>query len=198
MLGTIGDLLSRTTGSDSDAGSPSGEATCGWRWYRVQSPSGTESMTERHPINMINPKTGYRIRMMTVDAETDEELQRRDLVKGYEFQKERYLLLSDQDFDSVKVESSSVMNIGEFIEVDSTHRSATRAAITWHLMVRPGAMSMQCSTKPSRRLVASPWHRVVASVAHFRTSGTDLDAVLPEFPKAMELTGCRGRLNVWS
>lgn len=39
--------------------------------------------------------------------------------KGYEFQKERYLLLSDQDFDSVKVESSSVMNIGKFIEVDS-------------------------------------------------------------------------------
>jgi DNA end-binding protein Ku len=66
---------------------------------------------------MINPKTGYR--MMTVDAETDEELQRRDLVKGYEFQKERYLLLSDRDFDSVKVESSSVMNIGKFIEVDS-------------------------------------------------------------------------------
>jgi non-homologous end joining protein Ku len=28
---------------------------------------------------MINPKTGYRIRMITVDAETDEELQRRDL-----------------------------------------------------------------------------------------------------------------------
>ena len=68
---------------------------------------------------MINPKTGYRIRMITVDAETDEELQRGDLVKGYEFQKERYLLLSDQDFDSVKVESSSVMNIGKFIEVDS-------------------------------------------------------------------------------
>jgi Ku70/Ku80 beta-barrel domain len=39
--------------------------------------------------------------------------------KGYEFQKERYLLLSEQDFDSVKVESSSVMNIGKFIEVDS-------------------------------------------------------------------------------
>jgi hypothetical protein len=28
---------------------------------------------------MINPKTSYRIGMITVDAETDEELQRRDL-----------------------------------------------------------------------------------------------------------------------
>ena len=70
-------------------------------------------------FNLINPKTGNRIRMMTVDAETDEELQRRDLVKGYEFRKNQYLLLHDEDFDSVKVESSSVMNIEKFVEVGS-------------------------------------------------------------------------------
>jgi DNA end-binding protein Ku len=70
-------------------------------------------------FNQINPKTGHRIRMMTVDAETDEEVQRRDLVKGYEFQKGRYLLLTDEDIDSVKVESSSVMNIEKFVEADS-------------------------------------------------------------------------------
>jgi DNA end-binding protein Ku len=70
-------------------------------------------------FNMINPKTGHRIRMMTVDSETDEELQRRDLVKGYEFRKEQYLLLSDEDLDSVKVESSSVIAIEKFVEVDS-------------------------------------------------------------------------------
>jgi len=51
-------------------------------------------------FNLLNPKTGNRIRMVTVDAETDEELQRRDLVKGYEFRKEKYLVLSDEDFDS--------------------------------------------------------------------------------------------------
>jgi DNA end-binding protein Ku len=68
---------------------------------------------------MINPKTGNRIRMMTVDAGTDEEVQRRDLVKGYEFKKDQYLLLSDEDLDSVKVESSSIMNIEKFVEVHS-------------------------------------------------------------------------------
>ena len=70
-------------------------------------------------FNLINPKTGNRIKMTTVDAGTDDELQRRDLVKGYEFQKDRYLLLTDDDFDSVKVESSSVMNIEKFVAVDS-------------------------------------------------------------------------------
>jgi DNA end-binding protein Ku len=76
---------------------------------------------ERNAIrfNQINPKTGHRIRMMTVDAETDEEVQRRDLVKGYEFRKDQYLLLTNADFDSVKVESSSVMAIEKFVEADS-------------------------------------------------------------------------------
>ena len=70
-------------------------------------------------FNQINPKTGHRIRMKSVDAETDEEVQRRDLVKGYEFSKNRYLLLTDADLDSVKVESSSVMNIEKFVKAGS-------------------------------------------------------------------------------
>jgi DNA end-binding protein Ku len=70
-------------------------------------------------FNLINPDTGNRIRMKTVDAETDQEVQRRDLVKGYEFRKDQYILLNDADFDSVKVESSSVMNIEKFVEADS-------------------------------------------------------------------------------
>src|SRR5690348_283955 len=57
--------------------------------------------------------------MITQDAETGKELERRDLVKGYEFRKNQYVLLNDEDFDSVKVESSSVMNIEKFVDTDS-------------------------------------------------------------------------------
>jgi DNA end-binding protein Ku len=70
-------------------------------------------------FNMINPETGNRIRMVTQDAETGKELERRDLVKGYEFKKNTYLLLTDEDFDSVKVESSSVMTVEKFVAADS-------------------------------------------------------------------------------
>jgi len=70
-------------------------------------------------FNLINPETGNRIRMITQDAETGKEVERRDLVKGYEFRKNEYILLSDEDFDSVKVESSSVMTIEKFVETDS-------------------------------------------------------------------------------
>jgi DNA end-binding protein Ku len=70
-------------------------------------------------FNLINPNTGNRIRMITQDAETDEPLERRDLVKGYEFKKNTYVLLNNEDFESVKVESSSVMNIEKFVEAGS-------------------------------------------------------------------------------
>ena len=70
-------------------------------------------------FNLINPETGNRIRMITQDAETGKELQRRDLVKGYEFKKDQYLLLTDEDFDSVKVESSSVMTVEKFVDTES-------------------------------------------------------------------------------
>ena len=70
-------------------------------------------------FNLINPETGNRIRMVTQDSETGKELQRRDLVKGYEFKKDQYLLLTDEDFDSVKVESSSVMTVEKFVDAGS-------------------------------------------------------------------------------
>ena len=70
-------------------------------------------------FNLINPDTGNRIRMITQDAETGDELERRNLVKGYEFRKNQYLILSNEDLDSVKVESSSVMTVEKFVDADS-------------------------------------------------------------------------------
>jgi len=67
-------------------------------------------------FNFINPKTGHRIRTVMLDADTDEEVSRRDLVRGYEFQKDQYLLLTDDDLASVKVESSSTMNVEKFVD----------------------------------------------------------------------------------
>ena len=70
-------------------------------------------------FNLINPKTGHRIRMITQDAETGEELARRDLVKGYEFKKDTYLIVDEEDFESARIESSSMVKIEKFVEKDS-------------------------------------------------------------------------------
>lgn len=70
-------------------------------------------------FHLINPKTGNRVRMVTLDAETEKEVPRRELVKGYEFEKDRYVLLDDQDFESAKIETSSTMTVDKFVERDA-------------------------------------------------------------------------------
>ena len=70
-------------------------------------------------FNMINPKTGNRIKMVTQDSVTGEDLQRSDTVKGYEFKKNQYLILTDEDLDSVKVETSDMMNVEKFVDTSS-------------------------------------------------------------------------------
>jgi DNA end-binding protein Ku len=68
-------------------------------------------------FNLINPETGNRVRMITQDAETGQDLSRGDLAKGYEFKKDTYLILTDEDFDSARVESSSTIKIDKFVDI---------------------------------------------------------------------------------
>jgi DNA end-binding protein Ku len=68
---------------------------------------------------MINPATGNRIKMVSQDAGTGAPVERGKTVKGYEFDKNRYLILKDEDFDSVKVESSAIMSVEKFVDSGS-------------------------------------------------------------------------------
>ena len=67
-------------------------------------------------FNLINPKTGNRVRQRMVDAETGREVERGDLVRGYEFEKGQYVLLKEEDFDSARVESSRTLTIAKFVK----------------------------------------------------------------------------------
>jgi DNA end-binding protein Ku len=70
-------------------------------------------------FHLINPKTGNRIRTQTVDAETGKEVERGDLARGYEYEKGEYVIMTDEDFDSARVESSSTLSIGKFVPAGS-------------------------------------------------------------------------------
>ncbi len=56
---------------------------------------------------------------MSQDAETDEEVARSELVKGFEFEKDRYALLDDDDFEKARIDSSGVLTIGKFVDTAS-------------------------------------------------------------------------------
>jgi DNA end-binding protein Ku len=72
-------------------------------------------------FNLINPKTNNRIRMVTTDPDTG-PVDRADLVKGYEVSKGEYILLSDEEIRSVKLESTKTIDIERFVPGDEIDR----------------------------------------------------------------------------
>jgi DNA end-binding protein Ku len=80
--------------------------------------SATTDRSDVH-LHFLNPETGNRIRYKVVDAQTSEEVERSDLVRGYEFAKDRYVTLTDEELDELKVESSDTMVVESFVPADS-------------------------------------------------------------------------------
>ncbi len=83
--------------------------------------SATERTAEIH-FNMINPKTNNRIRMQTVDAGTGKPVDRAGLVRGFEVSKNKYILLDKEELDAVKLESTRIIDIEEFVDASSIDR----------------------------------------------------------------------------
>lgn len=65
-------------------------------------------------FNLINPKTNNHIRMITTDPDTG-PVDRSSLVKGYEVSKGEYILLTDEEIRSVKLESTKTIAIEHFV-----------------------------------------------------------------------------------
>ena len=90
--------------------------TCPVALYNAVSPRG-----DVH-FNMINPATGNRIRMVTVDAGTEEPVERKTLVKGYEIAKGEYVIVTQDEIDAVKLESTKTIEIDSFVPADEIDR----------------------------------------------------------------------------
>lgn len=72
-------------------------------------------------FHLINPETDNRIRMVATDPDSG-PIERSKLVKGYEYEKNRYVVLSDEDLASVKIESTKVIDIERFVDAGEIDR----------------------------------------------------------------------------
>ena len=83
--------------------------------------SASERSAEIH-FNLINPKTNNRIRMQSVDAGTGDVVERSELVKGFAVAKDKYVLLDKEELDAVRLESTRILDIEEFVSADTIDR----------------------------------------------------------------------------
>ena len=76
----------------------------------------TEEKTLR--FNQLHADDGGRIRMKRTCSIDGEEVDYDQIVKGYEYEKDRYVVLTDEDFDKIPVESSRAIDIVQFVDLD--------------------------------------------------------------------------------
>jgi DNA end-binding protein Ku len=80
------------------------------------------STSQRIRFNIINRKTGNRIRNEVVDAETGDPVEPEDRVKGYQFEKGQYVLVTDEELDNVALESTHTIDIEQFVPASEVDR----------------------------------------------------------------------------
>jgi DNA end-binding protein Ku len=120
---------------------------------RLYSAARSESVS----FNQINPKTGSRVKQKLVDASTGEEVERSQLVKGYEYEKDRYILLADEEIKKVAPPTAKVMEILEFVkgeEVDPVYLETSYYLAPEEAGEKPYALLFETLRKANRYAIA--------------------------------------------
>ncbi len=86
------------------------------------------SDSEKISFNQINRRTGHRIRYVKVDADTGDEVEPDDIVKGYKIDTDTYITVEPEELEKVEIVSSRTIEIDEFVD---------RADIDQRYVVRP-------------------------------------------------------------
>jgi DNA end-binding protein Ku len=76
------------------------------------------SEREKISFHQLNKKTGHRIKYRKVDAETGDEVDSADIIKGYELGKGDYIELDPEELEAVAIESKRTIDIDEFVPKD--------------------------------------------------------------------------------
>jgi DNA end-binding protein Ku len=82
------------------------------------------SLSEKVSFNRINRKTGNRLKQQNVDSETGAVVPREDSARGYEVGKGQYLIVEDEEFEAIQIESTRTIDIDQFVpksEIDERY-----------------------------------------------------------------------------
>jgi DNA end-binding protein Ku len=72
---------------------------------------------EKVSFNLLHKDTHNRVQMKPHDPELG-AVERSDLVKGYQYEKDKYVVFTEEDFDKVQIESSKAIVIEKFVDAE--------------------------------------------------------------------------------
>ena len=76
-------------------------------------------VSERVSFHLLHAKCGSRIKYQTYCPVCDQVVDREDLVKGYEFGKEQYIRVTEDELEALEGEASKDIDIAEFVPLAS-------------------------------------------------------------------------------
>jgi DNA end-binding protein Ku len=76
------------------------------------------SEREKTSFHQLNKNTGHRIKYRKVDADSGEEVDSANIIKGYEVSRGEYIELDPEELEAVAIESKRVIGIDEFVPKD--------------------------------------------------------------------------------
>jgi Ku protein len=79
-------------------------------------PATTEA--KRIRFNQLNAETGNRVAQQLVDSKTGETVDRDQIVKGYEYDRGRYVTITDDELKALQIESSKIIDLDRFVDRD--------------------------------------------------------------------------------
>jgi len=74
--------------------------------------------TERISLNQLHSTCHTRIRMPLFCPTHNQIVERSEIVKGYEYEKDQYVLFTEEDLDKIEPPSAHTMEILEFVKLD--------------------------------------------------------------------------------
>src|SRR5579863_5390597 len=78
----------------------------------------TAARSETVSFNLLHGKDNSRIKQITYCQAEDKPVPRSELVKGYEYEKDRYVVIEEEDIKKVAPKTAKVMEILEFVKGD--------------------------------------------------------------------------------
>ncbi|HUO13035.1 MAG TPA: Ku protein [Caulobacteraceae bacterium] len=87
----------------------------------------TSASAGKISFNLLHKDTMNRVQQRYHDPELG-EIDRADLVKGYQFEKDRYVVVSPEELDAIEIESSKTIDIDGFVdaaEIDPIYFDST-------------------------------------------------------------------------
>src|SRR5215510_12326551 len=72
--------------------------------------------SESISFNQLHKPDGSRIRQMVYCQAEDKPIPRTEIVKGYEYEKDRYVVIEDEDLKKIAPATAKAMEILEFVK----------------------------------------------------------------------------------